>query len=329
MFKRLLSEGSSNSGNMVNFITSLKRELKLWKLAVLVLAIVILIIFANNYKSNNEPITTKQISHLGKDVIAEIVIDGTIQENVEREKMLDEILKSNKVKGLLVVINTGGGAPNHAEIVYLKLKTIREKIPVIVFIKEIGASAGYMISVGGHKIVAMRSSLVGSIGVRFGMGRFDVSEILKKNFVGYEQYSTSEYKVMGDPLTKNTEKEREYFKELLSENLKVFTSIVSEERKLFGKNLERVTNAKIFLGEKALELGLIDTLGTKETAINILKEDLKQRGETKEFEVQEINPEPKKTEATFMKLANSFSSFFNFFQRLFYGKNENPILAQI
>ena len=120
---------------------------------------------------------------------------------------------------------------------------------------------------------------------------------------------------MGDPLIKNNEREREYFKDLLAQNLSTFVSMVSEERKLFGKDLEKITNAKVFLGEKALQLKLIDYIGTKETAINILKEDLKQKGYSKELEVQEINPEPKKTDGIFGKISSSFSLLSSFFQK--------------
>lgn len=328
MFKKLLSENASHSGNIVNFIASLKREVRVWKLVVIALILILLFVFAGSYKVTGEPITTKQIQTLKRDVIAEITIDGVVEENKEREKMLDEIMKSNKIKAVLVVINTPGGAPNHAEIVYLKLKAMKAKVPVVVFIKEIGASAGYMMAIAGDKIIAMKTSIVGSIGVRFGSGRFDVSEVLKKYQVGYEQYSTSEYKVMGDPLSKNNEKEREYFKELLADSFKTFTSMVAEERKLQGAELAKVANAKIFIGEKALELKLIDIIGTKETAIEILKQELKQRGYEKEIEIQEINPEPKKSDDVFGRISNSFSTILNLFQRLFYG-NKSPILAQM
>lgn len=315
MYKKLLGrakgEKFSNPGEEmpVSFIISLKKEIKVWKLlSFLLILSVILLFFIKYMGEENLPITARHIPSLRSNVIAEITIDSVILEDKEREKMLSGILKSDRIKGLLVVINSPGGAPNPSEIIYSYLKLIRNKIPVIAFIKDVGASGGYMVALGAHKIAAMPSSIIGSIGVRSGP-RFDFSEFIKNHGIGYEVYGTSPYKTAGSVFKKIDELEREYQQETLSELMSIFKGMVSKERKLEGHSLEEVANAKVFYGEKALKLGLIDLIATKEEVIESLRAEVG----IKDIKVQEINPEMQKHEhflSRFMVFTNRILTFF-------------------
>ena len=320
MFKKLFNTGINASGNIINFTANLKREVKLWKLVTLFVLILMLILFVS--KQNDEPITTKQIASLKKDVIAEVLIEGPIMQNFAQEKLLDEIYKSEKIKGLLVTIDSPGGDATQSEIIYLKLKKIRSKIPVIVSIRGLGASGGYMIALGGEKIIAMKSSLVGSIGV-ISSPFFDISEVLKKHNISADVYRTTEYK-SHTMYQKTTLKQKEYMQDLINQIGNMFYEIVKEERKLSGNNLENVINAKVFGGQKALELNLIDAIGTKEYALEILKESIKNKGYKKNLEVQEIKEEAKQKN----NLAEYISLTVNFFEK-FLMHSKKPVLASM
>lgn len=303
MSERVYKNGLEGKGAVLSFILSLKRELKFWKFAVLLLICAVIFLFFNNYSTFEEDIIhTKQIKHLKEDIIAEVSIDSVIFEDKERERMFEELIKSKHIKGLLVVINSPGGSPNASEILYNYLKTLAKKVPVIAFIKEVGASGGYMAALGANKIIAMPTSVVGSIGVRSG-SRFDFSEVLKRLNVGYELYATSEYKSAGDVFQKITKKEKDYQMDAILQLMKVFKDMVSKERKLYGEKLERVANAKIFYAEKALNYGLIDLIGTKDDALSILRMEMN----LGDIKLKEVQPNPKKVDNVF----NKFTAFFS------------------
>lgn len=315
LFKGISASGDGKS-DIFPFFMALRRELKIWKFGVFILSCVVVLIICMPYFQNNNVddsdnyITTNQIKYLPHDVIAKISIDSEIIEDKEREKMFEEILKSQKIKGLFVVINSGGGSPNASEILYNYLKILRERYPVFVFIKEIGASGAYMAAIGGSKIFAMPTSLVGSIGIKFNSGRFDFSEILKRNHIGYEAYASSKYKAMGDMFKKIEDTEREYFADTIAQGYAIFKQMVARERKFNQNDLERVANAKIFYGEKALKYGLVDFLSTQDEALNMLKSEIK----IEDVKIQEVVPEQKKVENILPRFLQSFSSFFSSFK---------------
>lgn len=319
MYKKLLDE-TNFSGNITNFIISLKKELKRWKLASLLLILVILFLFLGKTFSylDGEPILTKQIKELKKEVIAEVRIDGPILADINRTKMFEEIAKSEKIKGMLIIINSPGGLPNASEIIYSHLKKLSKKMPVVAFIEDVGASGGYMIAIGADSIVAMKTSIVGSIGVR--SGSFNFARFMQKYEVDYEPYNSSEFKAAGDPFEKTTPAQREYLKETTNEIYKVFAEMVKNARGFNNEQLKAVANAKIFYGDKALELKLIDVIGTKDVALEIITKRLEEKG-LKNIPVQEINPEPKKVDGVFGKISSSISSIFNYFQARIEGNN--------
>lgn len=313
MYKKLLTE-NGKSGGMASLLSSIKRENFKWKVVSFFAIIVALfVLIGGKFNNDIEAIATKNISYLSKDIIAEVRVDGAIMPDIEREIMFEEIYKSTKIKGLLVVINSPGGAPAASEILYWQLKKIGEKIPVIAFVEDLAASGGYMVAIGANKIVALRTSVVGSIGIR-GFAKFDLTGIMKKYDVGYEEYASSEYKTSSSNFVKTTEKERAYLRETLLQGYDVFKDMVSKERNLKGNELERVANAKIFFAEKALEYKLIDSIGTKDSAIELINGLVKSESK-KSLQVKMIKPEPKPVDGFFGNVSKSLINIFGFVEK--------------
>ena len=117
MYKKLLVESGKSSG-FVSLLSSIKRENRMWKFICFIAFVVVLILAIGAPMNSIDPITTKNISYISKDVIIEVRIEGAIMPDIEREKMFDEIYKSNKIKGMLVVVNSPGGAAGASEILY-------------------------------------------------------------------------------------------------------------------------------------------------------------------------------------------------------------------
>jgi protease-4 len=289
MYKKLLDENIKNSGGINNFIFSLRKEIRFLKLILALLAVFVLYTLFDFSQNSLEPITTKQIPNLKKNIIAEIRIEDAIMPDLKREKMLDEIYKSKHIKGLLVVINSPGGDPASSEVIYSKLKKISSKMPVIAFVEGSGTSGSYMVAIGADKIIALRTSTIGSIGVI--SAGFNFTDLMKNLGISYYQYASSEYKGAGSPFLKPTDLQNEYRKDLIMQIFNVFKAMVQEARGLSPSELNKVANAKVFLAEEALKLKLIDEIGTKDLAVEIISAKLEEEN-MKNLEVREVIPEP-------------------------------------
>jgi protease-4 len=319
MYKKLLNENIKNSGGINNFILSLRREITIWKFASVLLLLAVVFFFQKNFNLfSGDVITTKSIHSLKKDVIAEIRIEDVILPDLNKEKLLDEIFKSQKIKGLLIVINSPGGDPNASEVLYNKIKKITQKMPVVVFAEGLLASGSYMAGMSAHKIIASRTSIIGSIGV-IG-GNFDFTELMKKYGIEYQQYASSEYKGVGSSFVKTTERQKEYRQSITMQMYDVFRKMVKESRNFTETEIEKVANAKVFVGEEALKVKLVDAIGGKDLAIETLFKELEEKG-LKNLEIQEINQEPYKAESLFQRLSMTAIRIFNNLQAMTESQN--------
>ncbi len=305
MYKNILDENVKNAGGLSNFVISLRKEIRFWKLAFVSLILLTLYLIFGANENSNEPLTTKQIKSLSKNIVGEIRVEGVIIDDIKRDRMLDEIYKSNHVKGLVVVINSGGGSATASEVLYSKIKKISEKIPTIAFIEGVGASGAYMTAVGANKIISINSGVIGSIGVV--LPGYDLS-VLAKNvgvsdfIVGTTKEKEAGMRVLGKP----TEVEIADKRRLINAVFNVFKAIVIKERGFTAQEFEKVGNAKVFIGEEALNLKLIDALGTKDLAYQMINEKLKESG-IKNLEVKEIEADQKVGQGFLSSMLSTFS----------------------
>jgi ClpP class serine protease len=114
---------------------------------------------------------------------------------------------------------------------------------------------------------------------------------MKNLGISYYQYASSEYKGAGSPFLKPTDLQNEYRKDLIMQIFNVFKAMVQEARGLSPSELNKVANAKVFLAEEALKLKLIDEIGTKDLAVEIISAKLEEEN-MKNLEVREVIPEP-------------------------------------
>ena len=197
--------------------------------------------------------------------IAKFKVFGEIYDDPERDLILRKIEENEDVYGLIVTINSPGGTVVGAEALYESLKRISKKKPVVVSIGEVGASAAYRAALAGDKIFARGNSLVGSIGVIVQYP--NLSELA--DFLGVSMQVISSGKAKGgmnplEPPNENSLKNQEL---LVNDSFMWFKNLVSERRKLNGKDLDKVSGGQLFTGRMALELGLIDALGSASKAL--------------------------------------------------------------
>ena len=196
--------------------------------------------------------------------IAMYQVFGEIYDDPERDQVLAEMAMDDDVYGVIVQINSPGGTVVGAEALYESLQNIRRNKPVIISIGEVGASAAYIAALAGDKIYARGNSLVGSIGVVVQYP--DLSELAEFLGVSMQVIKSGEAKAANflEPLNDTLIKNQEL---LVNDSFTWFKELVSERRDLQGLELERVSKGQLFTGRMALDLGLIDSIGSLDDAL--------------------------------------------------------------
>jgi protease-4 len=190
----------------------------------------------------------------------------TADDVVEQIEAADE---DEDVEALLVELNTPGG-----EIVPsddIRRAAAEFDGPTVAYATDRCASGGYWIASGCDELWAREASLVGSIGV---VGsRPNAKGLADKLGISYEQFTAGEYKDAGVPLREIQEEEREYLQGIVDGIYEQFVETVSEGRDM-DTNTIRETEGRVYLGTDALEIGLVDALGTESDVKNRLSKEI-------------------------------------------------------
>jgi protease-4 len=186
------------------------------------------------------------------------------------------------VEALLLKLNTPGGQVVPSDDIRIAVE--RFDGPTVAYATDVCASGGYWIASACDAIYARDGSIVGSIGV---IGsRVNAAELADRVGLKYERLAAGEYKDAGNSLTEMTEDEREYLQGLIDGYYEEFVERVTEGRDLSDEQV-RDTEARVYLGDDAAAIGLVDELGTKEAVKDRLAADLG----VETVEVEEFAPE--------------------------------------
>lgn len=162
------------------------------------------------------------------------------------------------VKAIIVEIDSAGGSLVGGEEMMLALK--QAKKPVVAFIRDLGASSGYLASVGADTIFASKFSDVGSIGVT--MSYLQETEKNTKDGLTYIDLSSGKFKDSGSPNRELSAEEKEIFMRDVKINHEHFVNLVAENRKLDLAKVRKLADGSTLTGESAKKEGLIDEIGT-------------------------------------------------------------------
>jgi protease-4 len=200
---------------------------------------------------------------------------ATADDVVEQIEAADE---DEDVSALVVELNTPGGE-------VLPSDDIRRAAagfdgPTLAYATDTCASGGYWIASGCDELWARDASLVGSIGV---VGsRPNAAGLADKLGISYEQFTAGEYKDAGVPLREIEEDEREYLQGIIDGYYEQFVETVSEGRDMDPEAI-RETEARVYLGTDAAEIGLVDELGTEDDVEDRLEALIDAEPEVREF----------------------------------------------
>ena len=194
---------------------------------------------------------------------------------VDKHKFLKELRlhsKNEKIKGVLIRLDSPGGSVALSQEIYYEFKRIRDilKKPVVISAGSMMASGALYAAVGADFIFVNPGTLVGSIGVIFPL--INMERLYDWAKVDPYSIKTGEFKDSGTRFRAMTAKERVLFQDLVDELLEQFKSAIMEGRNMPAKDLEIYTDARIFTGETAVSAGFADALGTYSKAIEKIGE---------------------------------------------------------
>jgi protease IV len=205
--------------------------------------------------------------------IAVVEMEGTIGPRLkagEYVKLLRSLEENQRVRAVVLDIDSPGGSVTGSDYLYLAVKSLASKKPVVAFIRGVGASGAYLISCPAAKIVAIPSSIIGSIGVL--SMRPLLYEALDRIGVAVNVTKSDKFKDMGSMFREPTEEELAKEQQLIDELYDQFVDAVAEGRKMPRETVRAIATGEIFTGVKAKELGLVDELGDLERALAIAGE---------------------------------------------------------
>jgi serine protease SohB len=177
-------------------------------------------------------------------------------------RVLDRAFSYKRARAVALIVNSPGGSPVQSHLVYRRIRQLAEekKLPVIVFIEDVGASGGYMIACAGDEIICDVSSVVGSIGVVGATFGFD--KAIAKLGIERRVYTSGDRKVTLDPFLPENPEDVARLKAIQKDIHEAFITLVKARRgtKLSGPE-SALFSGEYWAGEEALRLGLVDGFG--------------------------------------------------------------------
>jgi protease-4 len=212
------------------------------------------------------------------DKIARLEIEGVIMPPFTERwlKILDAIEKDDRVKGVLLVVDSPGGLVADSHQIYARLKKLRDKKPITVAMKRIAASGGYYLSMGAGpngKIFAEPTTWTGSIGVI--VPRYNLSELARLWGVKSEPLVTGPLKNTLDPLKDMGPEEQQVWTGIIDDAFQRFVDVIDDGRgNLDAEAIRKLATGQVYTAKQALDVGLIDGIAFEDAALESLKEQL-------------------------------------------------------
>ena len=207
---------------------------------------------------------------LGRGEIAVIKVKGVIREADSYLKLLDRVEKDSRVKAVVLRVNSPGGVVGACQEIHDKVVELSERKPVVVSMESVAASGGLYISVGATKIVANPGTITGSIGVI--LQTYNVSKLIKRIGIEVITVKSGPYKDLLNPFRKPDPKQIKVVQKLIDSSYMQFVRAVAEGRHLPVEKVKKFADGRIFTGEEAKRLGLVDYLGNFDRAVEVARE---------------------------------------------------------
>lgn len=256
----------------------LKRKLGLWRTLAFVAVVAALVAVVARFGGVSD-LVDKNRPH-----IARINVQGIILPDAKFLEMIDKVAGADAVKGVIVSIDSPGGATSAGEGLYTALRRLSAKKPTVAYVGSLAASAGYMTAIATDHIVARRSALTGSIGVLVQWG--DVSKLMETIGVKLDEVKSSPMKAEPTPFKPASPEVRAMLDRVVRDTYDWFVGLVAERRGLTSAAAYALADGRIVTGKQALDLKLIDAIGEESVAVAWLND----KGVAKDLEIRNWKP---------------------------------------
>lgn len=199
--------------------------------------------------------------------VAVVPVEGTLTAEASVLETFRRYRENESVEGFVLKIRSPGGSVGATQSLYREIRSVRrDGRPVVAWIGDVGASGGYYAAVAADSIYALPGSITGSIGVI--MQFPNVQGTLDKMGLEMNTVKSGPYKDAGSPFRPLEEDERRVFQELVDDAFGQFVEAVAEGRGLEVEETREFADGRVFSGERAAEMGLVDRLGTFSEAVD-------------------------------------------------------------
>lgn len=223
---------------------------------------------------SNMSTVASSVKETSKDIIAVLYAEGEITSGIGRDgitdkrliKEIEKLSDNDKVKAVVLRVNSPGGSAYASEQIWKAVTDLKAKKPVVVSMGGVAASGGYYISCNASKIVAQPNTLTGSIGI-FGMFP-NVEGLTKKVGLTFDNVKTNKYADFGDITRPMRDDEKAVLQSYIEQGYDLFLTRCSDGRGIAKDSLDHIAQGRVWTGEQAIKIGLVDAIGGIDTAIS-------------------------------------------------------------
>lgn len=210
------------------------------------------------------------LSFFGKGKVAVIEVEGPI---VSSDRTIEELTRARTDEGIAAAvlrIDSPGGSVGASQEILEAVRLLSKEKPVVASMGSVAASGGYYIAVGASKVLANAGTITGSIGVR--LEHVMLGDLLKWARIQHETLKSGRLKDLGTFDRPMTAEERAILEAVLAELHHQFKQAVAEARGLTQEEIDAIADGRVYTGEQALNLKLVDALGGFAEAVRLAGE---------------------------------------------------------
>ena len=228
-------------------------------------------VYQEEYVSGEGPEKVAVVPVVGTIASADNSVPGT-QPPVTPEGLADALRQAEEdpaVRAVVLEVNSPGGGVTASDEMHQSILDFRESSgkPVVVSMQDVAASGGYYISTAADRIVANETTLTGSLGVIFQLNNF--TELAEKYGYQREIIKSGEFKDVTSSFRELSPEDREILQSIVNESYGEFVSVIVEGRDLSEERVREIADGRVYSGQQAREIGLVDSFGGVDEAAEI------------------------------------------------------------
>ncbi|MBY0407476.1 MAG: signal peptide peptidase SppA [Rickettsiales bacterium] len=256
----------------------LKSQITKWRMIAFVFAVLGLLVVVERYNPR---------SPMEKDFVARISFEGFVGDDQRLYDLIDDVAENPKAKAVILWLDTPGGSAVGGEEIFLRIRGLAAKKPVVAVMRSITASAGYMIALGADHIIAREGTITGSIGVL--VETAEVTELANKLGIKPIIIKSAPLKGSPSPFEKATPEAEAVLQKVITDFYGRFVDMVAERRQLPRGIALQLSDGRVYSGKSALENKLIDAIGGEQDAMKwlVAQKHMRQDLDIRDMEVKE------------------------------------------